>query len=115
MLTLALAAALAVAAPPKPTVAPVPGQHYVTVPVKIRGKNWPVGTSCTNRVKVTLKLPGGKTKLLGPARLTARGRFTVTWTPPRFTTGLVRMVATETCKGRPLLVARTGFRVLPTP
>src|SRR5262245_58630558 len=96
------------------TVSATPRSQYVLVPVRFHGKHWKVTAGCTRSVRLVLRLTSGDTVRLRASRVRADGSFAAAWIPPRHTSGVVHVVAAQTCTRRSYLAA-TAFTVLPTP
>jgi len=115
----AAAAALALpaaagGAPAPMSVTASPRTQHVLVPVRLRGAHWKVTAGCARVVRLVLRPTSGDTVRLRAARVRADGTFAAAWTPPRYTSGAVHVVAAQICRTRSYLAA-TSFLVLPTP
>jgi hypothetical protein len=101
-------------APARWSVTASPRTQHILEPVIFRGAHWKVTAGCTRAVRLVLRPTSGDPVRLRASRVRADGTFAAAWIPTRYTTGIVHVVAAQTCRTRSYLAA-TAFLVLPAP
>ena len=119
MLTLALTALIATAAPSPPLLSVAPNPVHLDHQVTIKGREWPVIEFCRRRVRLRLESDQNAV-LIGFTRIRDNGRFTRHFTPKtgKIGAGRWRVVARLRCEsgedGSPnFIVRKRRLRILP--